>query len=347
MTMPWLASSTSILPNLFNNNNSKTSNTNEHTNKESHNNNSACPLSATIANHVNAVRSAISSRFPHNESPRTPKTGGGAGLTRQPYTAKEARFAHWDPHSHTRNEKTHDAYLDAHTWIPNDFHLPRQQLEAPRTANDLHRPQQWHLDLKTSDGYGTFSPQWDPRSMNGPYSAHPAAANGFPSDLKTPAGLHDLMTQGGTYITRINSPRSAVHPTHQIQQPSGKKKFGLGFFEFRTPTSGRFLGQQSQAQAQNQAQWEQSHDQEWEQGQGRERVDERSRRRYGMYSPQTPRENQFAQYQVRTTIGGWAVPPPARSEDLEKGKDKDGRWIWPGVYVFSSSSLTFFVERRL
>ena len=180
--------------------------------------------------------------------------------------------------------------------------------------------------------------------MNGPYTARPAAANGFPSDLKTPAGLHDLRTPGGTYITRINSPRSAVHPTQQVQQPPGKKKFGLGFFEFRTPTSGRFLGQQSQAQAQAQAQWEQSHGQEWEQGQERERVDERSKRRYGMYSPQTPRENQFAQYEVRTANGGWAVPPPARSEDLEKGqgKDMDGRWNRPGVYVFSSFVFAFF-----
>jgi hypothetical protein len=175
--------------------------------------------------------------------------------------------------------------------------------------------------------------------MNGPYTARSAAANGFPSDLKTPAGLHDLRTPGGTYITRINSPRSAVHPTPQIQQPPGKKKFGLGFFEFRTPTSGLFLGQQSQAHSQ--AHWEQS-GQEWEQGQGREQVDERSKRRYGMYSPQTPRENQFAQYEVRTANGGWAVPPPARTENLEKGQEgQDGRWIRPGVYVFLSSSLTF------
>lgn len=182
--------------------------------------------------------------------------------------------------------------------------------------------------------------------MKGPYTARPAAANGFPSDLKTPA---DLRTPGGTYITRINSPRSAVLPTQQVQQLSGKKKFGLGFFEFRTPTSGRFLGQQAQAQAQAPAQWEQqTHGQEWEQGQGREqRVDERSKRRYGMYSPQTPRENQFAQYEVRTANGGWAVPPPARSEDLEKGqrKDVDERWIRPGVWLAQSRawvSSTFF-----
>jgi MFS family permease len=44
------------------------------------------------------------------------------------------------------------------------------------------------------------------------------------------------------------------------------------------------------------------------------------------------------------------VPPPARSENLEKGKerqgkDKEGRWIWPGVWLAQSRawiSSTFF-----
>jgi hypothetical protein len=56
----------------------------------------------------------------------------------------------------------------------------------------------------------------------------------------------------------------------------------------------------------------------------------------GCIRPRKLRENQFAQYEVRTANGGWA---PARSQDLEKGRGRI-RWIWPGVYVFPSSSLT-------